>query len=109
MLSVLELIAVTLTILTALVALIRTMILSPLDKKLDSHADRLLVTIEHRFLDAITKRLDYLETMSHARSRQGILWSRALHQALAEQNVRSPDPDMYVWEPASGPDSGSDR
>lgn len=103
-LNTLQLILVILSILTALVALIRVLILTPLDRKLESHSDRMLVTIEHRFLDVISKRLDGIEALGHARSRQGILWGKAVHQSLSDQGITIPDPSMYVWDPEESVD-----
>lgn len=99
--NMLEMIAVSLAILTGLIGLIRILILSPLDRKLETHSDKLITQIEERFLDAIEKRITRIEEASHGKSRQGLLWAKHLHEKLEEQGIKSPNPHDYVWDAQS--------
>lgn len=103
----LEIVLLILSVVAATVGLIRTLVIGPLDKKLEAHGDRMLLTIERRFLDSIFRRMDSIESVAQARSRQSILWAKALRDELAEHDIKAPDPEMYRWEaPYIGPEGG---
>ena len=95
--NILELIALTLGIATGFIALIRALLLSPLDKKLDDHASRIVADIEHGLMARIEKRIDKIEASAKGRSHQGVLWGKALYEDLKRQNIEAPDPEMYKW------------
>jgi hypothetical protein len=98
MANVLELTAVVLTIVTLIVGLIRLLLLVPLDKKLESHTERILVQIERAFMERVEKRIDDLEDTHNTQRAHGIMWSKALYAQLTEQNIKSPNPEDYKWE-----------
>lgn len=93
----LTLIGVLVALLGGLVALMRTVIITPLDRKLEILRNEILAHVDKGGAEQVRMIID-VERASEARGRAILLWANSLHIALSKQDIDTPDPGMFRWD-----------
>lgn len=95
-----------LSVVASLIALMQMLVVRPMNRKLEETQDKIINTMERRFLDTIFRRMETIEMMGHARARQSLIWAKALRDELADHNIKAPDPEMMSVEDHFPPRTG---
>ena len=86
-----------------LVALLRIVVINPLDSKFERLRTEILTHVDRTYVVGQDQQIYSIEVIADARARQSALWAASVYVALKKQGIDIPDPSLFNWQSLSPP------